>query len=309
MPDADIILLCDEKTNENFVENRIQHEKLLTETIVKTAPDNFSHTEISRWIKTSMRKLVRGDFLFIDCDTVICANLSSIFDTDIKLGICLDKHLLLDCHDKKERIIERDKILGFNSYLSGKHYNSGVIYCKDTPEVNHIFERWHELWLYSKSKNINIDQAAFNMAIHEAINSENPFPITELDGSWNCQIAFNGLQYLADSKIIHYFASSMFLYDSAFIPGSNSILSKIKEKGRITDDIFDMLKNPRAAFEEESRIISGMDALELVNSPIFDISLWLIKNKPKIFGLIKRFCSFCIKITRKTVVNNQRREN
>jgi lipopolysaccharide biosynthesis glycosyltransferase len=197
MPSSNIILLCDSKTKKTLIGKRTEYEKLVSDVIIADVPE-MPQVEVSRWVKTSMRRLVSGDFLFIDCDTIITDDLSSITKLGIKFGACLDKHSLIDKHGKKGNIVEIDKRLGFTSYLSGKHFNSGVIFCADTPETRKIFDRWHELWLFGRSKNIQRDQPSFNMAVYENLSF-----FTELDGTWNCQIAFNGLPYLANSKIIH----------------------------------------------------------------------------------------------------------
>jgi hypothetical protein len=290
MPGAEITLLCDSSTESSLKNGRTKHKNLVSNIITAQTPLLKTKTEISRWLKTSMRRMIQGDFLFIDCDTIIAEDLSSITEQGIQFGACLDKHSLLNKHGKNDKIIERDKQLGFTSYLSNRHINSGVIFCADTPDIRKIFDRWHELWLFSNSKKITMDQAAFNMAIYE-----NPGFFTELDGAWNCQIAFNGLPFLADAKIIHYFASSMFLHTPPFTLGSDAVFQKIKETGKISDDIMEMLKNPRAAFENESRIITGTEMLEVLNSHVFDVFLWFRKNKPWIFNIFNRLASVFIR--------------
>lgn len=300
IPGADVILLCDTKTRETLAGKRTEYQNHVSEIIAVEAPDGMSGTEVSRWIKTSMRRLVSGDFLYIDCDTIVADDLSSIAEMNIQFGACLDKHSPLSEHSKKDRIIERDKKLGFTSYLSNRHFNSGILWCADIPEIHTIFNRWHELWLYSRSKNILIDQPSFNKAVYENITL-----LTELDGTWNCQIAFNGLPFLANSKIIHYFASDTYLHASPFVPGSDTVLEKIKNTGKVPGDVIKMLENPRTAFEGESRIISGEKALDVINSHIFDIILWLRIKKPRIFRFLNRLGSVNIDIFRRIFTGNR----
>ena len=286
MPDTEVILLCDRATAATLTGLRCEYKKNVSDTIIADAPSGMTQTQVSRWLKTSMRRFVAGDFLFIDCDTVITGDLSSASFAGIKFAACLDKHLLFNRHDKKNKIIDRDKKLKFSSYKSNRHFNSGVIYCADIPETHKIFERWHELWLLSNSKKIIMDQNAFNMAIYE-----NPEIITELDGTWNCQISFNGLPYLNEAKIIHYFASYSYLQSSPFTLGTNTILLKIKETGKISDDIIELLKKPKAMFEKETRIVAGAEMLDVLNSSLFNSFLWLRKNKPAVYGILNRAAS------------------
>ena len=293
--DAVIYLLCDSKTKQTLCGKRREYEKFISNIINVDAPKDFTQTEVSRWVKTSMRRLVQGDFLFIDCDTIITDDLSSVDGLNIILGACLDCHSLLDSHFNRETFISSDKKLGFNSYLSKKHFNSGVIYCKDTPLTHKYFDRWHELWLFSRSKNILRDQPSFNMAIFE-----NKEFFSELNGIWNCQIPFNSIPYLPESKIIHYFASNK-SYVSPYIPASSHVLEIIKQTGVITDDIYELLKKPRSAFIPESRLIAGND-INTINSDLFKFINYLSVRSPSIFKMLDNICSAFKKTAKKKIV-------
>ena len=304
MPDAKVILLCDSKTKETLTGNRREYEKLVSRTITAEAPGDMNQIEVSRWVRTSMRRLVSGDFLFLDGDTVVTDDLSSISDMSIKFGACLDKHSLIDKHTKRENIIELDKRLGFNSHLSNRHYNGGVLFCADTQEVHKLIDRWHELWLFSRSKNITRDQPSLNMAIHE-----NQSLFTELDGTWNCQISHNGLPYLSNSKIIHYFATDLIFNTSPFLLASDKIFKQIKQTGIIPDYAMEMLKNPRTAFESESRIIAGEDMLSLINSSFFESVFLMRKKTPWLFNFLNRLASFGKKIIKSFIIKRSRKKD
>ena len=304
MPHSDIVLLCDSKTMKTLTGKRSGYEKLVSKVITADAPSEMSQVEVSRWVKTSMRRLVSGDFLFIDCDTIITGELSSITSLGVQFAACLDKHFLLDRHNKRNDIIEKEKLLGFNSWYSNRHFNSGVIFCVDTPEIHKIFNRWHELWLFGKSKNIVRDQISFNMAIYE-----NSTYFTELDGTWNCQITFNGLPYLINSKIIHYFASDLTLHTSPFHFASEEISKKIKNTGTIPDETLELLKNPRSAFVSESRIIAGEDMLFVINSSFFEMILWIKQKIPYLFHFLNLLSSTIKKIGKGVFVRKNRKKD
>jgi len=284
LPDAETVLLCDTQTKKNLVGIRSEYKNLVSKVIAVDPPEYMSQIDISRWVKTSMRSLISGDFLFIDCDTVITGDISCIERMDISFAACLDKHSLISAHAKSSSIIENEKKLGSSAYISNRHFNSGVIFSADTPEIHAIFDRWHELWLLGRKKNIIRDQPAFNMAIYE----NEPY-FTELDGIWNCQIAFNGLPYLADSMIIHYFASDLNMHESPFIFACDEIFNKIKSTGKIPNETLELLKNPKTAFVPESRIIAGYDMLDVINSSLFETIALLKKKAPYLFNYLNRF--------------------
>ena len=304
MPDADVVLLYDSATKENLAEKRSGYKRFVSRTVTIDSPAGMSQVEISRWLKTSMRRHVNGDFLFIDCDTIITDDLYSISKARITLGACLDKHSMIDRHGKGNSVIEKDKQLGFTSYFSNRHINSGVIFCADVPEMHTFFDRWHELWLFGNGKNTIRDQPSFNMAIHE-----NPSLFTELGGTWNCQIAFNGLPFLSDAKIIHYFASDLVQHASPFALASNDIFMKIKKTGVVPDGALELLKNPRAAFVSEVRIVAGEDMLYVLNSNVFEALLLLRQRVPGLFSLFNRLGFMGKKIAKSFLVRSSRRKD
>jgi hypothetical protein len=59
----------------------------------------------------------------------------------------------------------------------------------------------------------------------------------------------------------------------------------------------ELLKNPKAAFEHNSRIISGEAELDVVNSKLFSLLLRIRKKKPKFFKVLN---SFIIRMLSKT---------
>ena len=304
MPGAEITLLCDSETKKNLtdIKSRREYEKLVFKTITIDAPADFNQIEVSRWVRTSMRQHVSGDFLFLDGDTIVTDDLSSVFRMGIIFGACQDKHSQISKHQKKENIIKNNEYLGFNSPFSDKHFNGGVLFCANLPEVHKLFERWNELWLFSRKKNILRDQPALNMAIYE-----NSSLFTELDGTWNCQIACNGLPFLANSKIIHYFATDTVFQSSPFLFASDSIYKSIKETGTIPKEILELLQKPKSAFIQGSRIVAGTDILNVLDSNFFTSIFLLYKKFPCLFNFFNKLSSVGKKITKSYLVKKSKK--
>ena len=284
-PDALIVALIDSKTKQGLIGKRSGYEQYISEIVTIAPPETLSQKEASRWIKTSMKKYVNGDFLYIDCDTVIASNLDHNFLSEVNIGAVLDTHVPLERHHLTPYFQGQDKKLGFiSSFETGKRFNGGVIFCRDTPIAGDFFSRWHSLWNFSSKKGSHHDMPPLNQA-----NYEMGGVITELSGEWNCQITHNGLPYLASAKIIHCFATSMNLYNCPFLPASLQIMSSIKETGIISPELTEHLKNPLAAFELNSRIISGSEELDAINSKLFSLLLFVRKKLPRLFKMLNSF--------------------
>ena len=243
MPDSFVSLLTDNKTKKSFNENNRQEIlKIIDEIITVDFPDNTNNKYKARWLKTSMRKHIEGDFLFIDCDTVITEKL--IFKTNIVVGAVQDIHLSLHKRFKNNDYMEfhtqRDKKCGFTT-SEYSYYNSGVIYCKDTIECHSFFEKWHSLWLSGYEKGVTEDQPSFSMANITCNNI-----ITEIDGTWNCQLVNSGKLYLPNAKIIHYYNSEDNKKNYLF--AKKNVYDSIKKEGNIPLEYKKILMKPRAAF-------------------------------------------------------------
>ncbi|MDR0504028.1 MAG: hypothetical protein LBH16_12000 [Treponema sp.] len=301
---AEIVLLCDFNTEKTLSENRRGYEKIVSQIIPVKTPENMLQVEISRWIRTSMRRFVKGDFLFLDGDTIVAEDLSSVAGLNIGFGACLDSHTTIDRHANRERFIKNDKKLGFNSHLSNRQYNGGVLFCADLPQTYKIFDRWHELWLFGKSKNTIRDQPSLNMAIFE-----NSSCFTELDGTWNCQIVSNYLPYISGAKIFHYFATNSQLQSSPFLLASENIFKQIKETGLIPGEAYKLIENPKAAFSPETRIITDENIITVIDSDFFKLSFLLNKKMPKLFKLINCLSSLIKNITRSYFVRASRKKD
>jgi hypothetical protein len=286
-PDAFITVLTDKNTEKYFSTGpgRRRHEKYASKIKIIDVPKKLSQKEISRWIKTSMYQYIAGDFLYIDCDTIIAGDLDYTSLRGISVGAVPDCHIPLRRHRYYRQFRDENKRLGFNSILEYEnYYNGGIIYCGDTPDSRRFFEKWHTLWNDCRRKGNSQDMPSFNRANYELHNI-----ISEIGGEWNCQISNNGLSFLNQAKIIHYFATSLVFMSSPFTLASETVLSSIKETGEISAEIFEKLQNPKSAFELNSLVISDIDALKIIESSVFSMLRRLEKKNKKIFDLIDAF--------------------
>jgi hypothetical protein len=273
MPNAFVSLLIDNNTEHTLVNARRAILDIITELKVITIDPKFGKKARSRWLKTSMRNHIKGDFLYIDCDTVVSDNLDTISELNINIGAVLDKHSLLQYHHAKKNIHKNDKKLHFtSSYKSNKHFNSGVLFCKDIQICHDFFAEWHKLWIISVSKNILIDQPALNEA------NINFNIIEELNGIWNCQIEFGGIVFLANAKIIHYFSSDMY-WKKSYLLANPSCFQLIKSHGYIAESIKKELQNPKAIFNINTRLVSDRKMLSVINSAIFIVLTKIVDTK------------------------------
>jgi lipopolysaccharide biosynthesis glycosyltransferase len=284
-PNAFIIVLIDRNTKEYLSSGHTEYEKYASEIKTVDVSEEFSQKEASRFIKTSMRQYITGDFLYIDCDTIIAGSLDDAFPQGINIGAIPDCHIPLKKHHYYRQFTDENLRLGFSSILEyDNYYNGGVIYCGDTLDSYRFFERWHALWNDCRKKGNSQDMPSFNRANYELHNI-----ISEIGGEWNCQISNNGLSFLSRARIIHYFATSLVFIESPFFFASKPVLSSIKKTGTISTEILEKLQNPKSAFELNSMIISDKDVLKIINSSIFSALRKIKKKNRRLFETLDAF--------------------
>lgn len=244
MPNCQGVLLSDNNTISTLTNEREKIKECFSSIVEIEFPNIIKKKERSRYLKTSMRRFIKGDFLFIDCDTIVCEDLGEIEKQGILLGAVMDNHLPLSknvyAHDMEKRV----KVCDFHTSYMDIHYNSGVLWISDSKICHDFFSLWHDLWKEGKEKGILSDQLSFNEANYRMGGA-----ISELHGTWNCQINF-GIRFINEAKIIHYlgFNPRDEKARGVSLPyklASNELYAEIKEKKRLSDEVIRIIDNPK----------------------------------------------------------------
>lgn len=267
MPGAEITVLVDDTTAESMESPKRSALKDMAHIISVPFEEGKTARERSRLIKTAIPKWVEPPFLYIDCDTVVARDLSS-------LPALAGEHLagVADCHVPFGRHVHYDTFrrqyrrLGYT--VKGKEdfiINGGLLWCPDTEETRRLFKKWNELWKYSAyTKGDFHDEPSLNeAAIREKIG------VLMLPGQWNCQLQHNGLGYLRDACILHYFSSEMGdrHYSPYYKLADKALEERIKQEGAIPPDILAMLREPCVQFNPV-HLVNDERIVALMTSPL-----------------------------------------
>lgn len=109
-----MLLLVDEETSRTL-ENGIRKLILnyVSKLVIVDVPFHYSKQQKSRYIKTSLRSQVIGDFLFIDCDTIINEELKDIDNLSCEIAAVPDCHLSIKYSWMKTNIKKWSSVLGW----------------------------------------------------------------------------------------------------------------------------------------------------------------------------------------------------
>ena len=189
----------------------------------------------SRYLKTQLRQLVKGDFLYLDSDTLVCESLEEIDKTDAEIAMVSNGNGDLLREDSFQS--EMSQIAGFGKQCGEPIFNGGVLFCRECVSATKLFESWHRFWLQSVKNGVSKDQPSLCYA-----NSYCGHPIRELSGIWNCQLVSpSHKDYFDRSKVLHYWYSVK--VESKI--GIRLLLTQIKENGFVTKSVASVASNPR----------------------------------------------------------------
>ena len=201
----------------------------------------------SRYLKTSLREIIVGDFFYLDTDTVIADSLAAIDDFQWDMAAVLDNHdgKISDAQIKSEPD-------NWVSLYPGRQFNCGVLFVKDTPDSRRFFKLWHENWKFSVSNGCSFDQPAHRKTIGDTRS-----PIHELSGQWNCQVNLaTSIENQKDAIIFHYKRAGFYV---------SKICREIRQKGKILDLAAALAENPRQYFCGQTYYITKMEYSSMVS--------------------------------------------
>ena len=206
-----VYVVADNLTAQHMTgEQRDGLKKYQAETVTVDIPDSFSAAERSRYLKTSLREYITGDFLYLDTDTVFAdqlpeqvseAELALVQDQDDLLRSGTAEKLVPECFSFREK--KEYLQCGYDDRKIRVFYNGGVIWSRDTEKSHLFFREWHKAWLAGREKGVMLDQPSLNET-NRLLDDE----IEMLDGIWNVQVTRPYAQkYIDRAIILHYFNS------------------------------------------------------------------------------------------------------
>lgn len=207
-PDAHIMLLTDDLTEKLLVGTRGELLNYISEKIVVPFDVEKNMHYRSRWLKTSVRELIEGDYLFIDCDTITMCDLSHIEDIDADIAMVRDENINIADEDyaAAKPMIDNCNKVGVDITKEKYYFNSGVMYVRDNEITHKLYEAWHQYWQDGVEKGINLDQPTFAKA-----NNACGRPVVLLEDRWNC-IVQTQIAEVYSAYILHFWHSVSFLF-------------------------------------------------------------------------------------------------
>lgn len=255
-PDAHIALITDQLTADSFTGIREKIIQYVDELIVGDLDyEKLNAQQRSRQLKSTVRNRIKGDYLYIDCDTIIAQPLDSIDNITASIAACRDTHSDFINNPYRDMCIRHGHLLEWSIDNESEYFNSGVIYVKDNAKTHEFYHRWNENLNKGYEKKVFMDQPSFAKT-----NYEMGHIIEQLPDVWNCQLK-HGIRYLKDAMIVHYLCTnpSVCQNKQLFLLNEKDILMKLKNTGEVNEEIGEVIKDPFKGLAEVTHCFAGED--------------------------------------------------
>jgi hypothetical protein len=165
-PQGRILLAADEESVGNLERHQHPLLKKVDDVLAVPVPSGCPSLR-NRHVKTRLPKLVRGDFLYLDGDTVILQPLGEIFQARAPFA-AVPNH-------NNDGTIERAFEYELQTFITegwkvrqSPYVNGGVLFFRDCSEASDLSDLWHRKWLVASRRGKHFDQPALNSALYDS---------------------------------------------------------------------------------------------------------------------------------------------
>lgn len=283
---GEIYVLTEEKTNNNLISKKKELEQFEAKVLIIDVPNELDQRLKSRYIKTLIRKVIRGSFLYLDVDTIISGTLPQEI-SEYEIAMVLDVHNKIGDMpvDIQNYHFVRNGKCGFTLSKDQEYFNSGVMWVKDTEVTYQLFAEWHRKWMEYTKKKVYEDQPGLNQT-----NVEMGYVIKKLPDIYNVQVSGNPfpLQHLVEAKVIHYTNNPYSLYLLAD--------KSIRMQGLESMTVKGIIDTPKKAFLQGT-FIKRDDAVDGIKKTYqYSLIMLLYSNHPKLFVLGEKIIQYVFRL-------------
>jgi len=282
-PDAIIEVVTDQDTYASLTGYRHGVLRLINNIVKIDCPIEYSSIYRSRFLKTNLRNLISGDYLFVDTDTIFSGKIEEI--DQLQGNLCAVRDYYVPSIVKGKPSYDRAKIMGWNEKMEGQpYYNSGVLYVKDNTITRDFYKSWHENWLECCKKEIHYDQISLCKT-----NIDYNYIIQEIPDVWNYQIKYHPiLETQSKIKIYHYFTSVSARY-TMFEIETPHLINRIRKLGDLPEYLKEDLVKSDSIFSKRLICLNNVQKRILYGSLFEAIKLSLLLRLSARFPSLNKY--------------------
>ena len=230
-PEAQIICLCDAQSHRALESMRHPLLEAVDRAEPVVTPDG-SAGHRNRFIKTQMRQIVQGDFVYFDSDTVVVDRVDEMFACPAPMAGIPNFSGTGDPSEICAK--ERDVFAIMGWPLPRRPFiNGGVLLLRDCEPTHNFARLWHDKWRAWSSRGRHADQQSLNSAL-----AESGIDYAVLGNRFNGQVNQRPSLCLEPIAVWHYYSSQNGV-PGLVIPRTilHEAIARFRAKGRLTPDM------------------------------------------------------------------------
>ncbi|MFZ4401909.1 MAG: putative nucleotide-diphospho-sugar transferase [Bacteroidales bacterium] len=238
---ANIVLITDSQSALIIKNSNHPLLKIINNVISIITPEGTQKWK-SRYLKSHMRELISGDFLFLDSDTIPLKPLDKLFEIMLPIAAA-NNH----SKDISTNFISYEKKLYDDLQWSypNKHYlNTGVMFWKEDAKAYKLSKLFIHKWEQSQFEGYHYDQPAFNAALTEW---DGEYYV--LENNFNAQFRSN-IKVSIDAKLWHFYSSN---YNEIYKDYYSIGLEMIRKNKELDFKFIKKVTNSRIPFETNTK--------------------------------------------------------
>ena len=224
---ARIVLVIDEPTAHVIEYGNHALAGIVSEIIVQPTGTDAPGVS-SRHLRTVLRQLVKGDYLYLDTDAIAVRPLDRGWPKGTDLAMARDRNQRGITPLARPDIEKLRMKLGWK-FRMDRYLNAGVLFVRDTPSAHAFYAEWHRRWKQALSLGIWQDQFSFNTASTAGVATIGILPDRD---NW---VTHSTAMLRGRARIFHFFAS---VYGEQ-IPGNTllgHLISRFQQDGVLDED-------------------------------------------------------------------------
>lgn len=228
-PSSNVVALCDPRTREAVHTEAPDLEDVVDDWRVHQVGQP-SPMLVSRSLKTRMRQLLDGDFLFLDVDAIPRRAIDAPFRWACDLAASYNYNRAPKRYLGSPGLARLATAWSGRAFPRDAYFASGLMYWADTPAARELANRWHELWLEDIEPSKGRDMPALNRAIVDLQPVVRPLP-----GNFHA-IMDKGLYRGRNPRVLHFFTSNWHKRSYNVLYG---LVESYRATGRVDREGFD----------------------------------------------------------------------
>jgi hypothetical protein len=238
-PHISTALVLDRRTARFLRSHRPQLLQRFDEVVVDEH-EEASVKAASRALKLRTRRLISGDFLYLDCDAFVIDRLDEVFRLPDDVTFTRDMGMEQTNFTTDNIWVREHEQLGWQ--VTSRHYNGGVFLARDTSAAHAFFDAWWDRWRTFQATGRCVDQPALDQAIHSGVAK-----VGELPPRFNAVFAVEP-RHVRRAAVLHFLVSNATLSTTVL----DQILAEVRDEGRVRPATIDRLRATRYPWRDEN---------------------------------------------------------